>query len=88
MDTTSLLVKVDAGISDNDTTFRFAKGRALTLLRPLGSSGDAYPFAGGFESIYLNQEGGSFQHEIVDDDSFGPMQDIAYAIVERTRTFK
>jgi hypothetical protein len=194
MDTTSLLAKVDAGISNNETTFRFAKGRALTYavlyglfgitlvafaimlapsvntgaggvlygamvvaglivlsalwrslsrfldfrwadtnvlvvtaegvvrrlrghvrawpfseypnlqvvtmnrhtgtkiyhvpLRPLGSSGDAYPFAGGFESIYLNQEGGSFQHEIVDDDSFGPMQDIAYAIVERTRTFK
>src|SRR5450631_1404599 len=30
MDTTSLLAKVDAGISNNETTFRFAKGRALT----------------------------------------------------------
>jgi hypothetical protein len=194
MDTTSLLAKVDAGISNQETTFRFAKGRALTYavlyglvgvaivafaiviapnvnrnaggvlygamavaglivlsvlwrsfsrfrdyrwgdtnllvvtaegvlrrlrgqvrawpfsefadlqvvtmnrhtgtkiyhvpLRPLGASGDAYPFAGGFESIYLNQEGGSFQQEIVDDGSFGPMQDIALAIIERARTWK
>jgi hypothetical protein len=41
---------------------------------------------GGLESIHLNEPGGNFQHEIVDDGSFGPMEDIVAAIIARGRT--
>jgi hypothetical protein len=36
-------------------------------------------------AIYLNEKDGSFQHELVDDGTFGPMGDIVQALVTRGR---
>lgn len=37
-------------------------------------------------AIYLNESGASFQHELVDDDTFGPMHEILAAIASRGTT--
>jgi hypothetical protein len=50
--------------------------------RPEGDPAPTSFSAGSIESIHLNEAGASFQHELVDDGSFGPMHEIARAIVE------
>jgi hypothetical protein len=58
-------------------------------LRPNGAdeaSAEVPGFAGGIESLCLNEAGASFQHELVDDGSFGPMHAIATTIVHLART--
>ena len=40
-------------------------------------------FAGQVEAVHLNEAGASFQHELVDDGSFGPMHEIIRAIATR-----
>lgn len=52
------------------------------------NDGDVPTILGGVESIHLNEAGRNFQHEIVDDGSLGPMEEIVTAIIDGGRTRK